>query len=222
MNPRPAALLLCLVLGACRAGPTQGTSVGNPGETRMSVARGTGLTTETAAITVVRTVWTDCVGVTTMLEVEQALDLLDPVVLDSPPGSWCRLDIRTRGPLALEATSDAGFEADLSLALGTVSVATRSAFFVDGNMLALELGSPGWLDAAELGVDGGDVVITEASAEHGLLVARVLGEAALYEDDGDGAVSEDERGGGAVADAASVGEDDDDDDDDGDDDDDAR
>ena len=216
MTPRSAAPLLPLLIAvsACRSGPAEGTSVGNPGETRMSVARGTGLTLESASLTVVRTRWTDCVGVSTVIEEEPEADLIRPETLGSPPGSWCGLEVRTRGPLILAARSEDGFTLDLALALGTLSLPAGDPFFVDGDALALEIGSPGWLDAAALGAETGDVEIDAESEEHAPLVARATAEAALFEDDGDGEISDGERAAGAVAGAGAEPDDDDDDDDD--------
>lgn len=214
MSHRRAALFLGIALGACRTPPVEGTSVGNPGETRMSMAKGTGLTIDAAEVTVVRTRWTDCAGVVTTLEEEQQVDLLDSQVLQTPPGSWCGLEVVTRGATTVAATSDAGFGAAISLELGTLGLGTSAPFFIDGDVLALELGTPGWLDAAALGADTADVVVNAGSAAHAGLVAAASTGAGLYPDDGDGQVSEGERGDGPVADGATTTDDDDDDDDD--------
>jgi hypothetical protein len=184
----------------------------------MSVAKGTGMRIDAAQVTVVRTRWTDCVGVTTAFEEDQQVDLLDPQVLDTPPGAWCGLEVVTRGALAVQGTSDAGFGVDVALGLGTLTLGSAAPFFVDSSVLALELGAPGWLDAAALGADAGDVVIGAGSPEAAALAAAAVADAALYADDGDGEVAEDERSAGAVADGGTpigdggTGDDDDDDD----------
>lgn len=174
----------------------------------MSIARGTDLTVAEAEFEGVPTHWTDCVGVTTTIEVEQAIDLLDAPTIDAPAGSWCGLAVVTRGPFVIVPDSDAGFGIDISLALGALSLSGAAPFFVNGSRFVLALGSPGWLDAAELDADDADVVINTGSEGHGLLAARAAGGAALYEDDGDGEVSQAEREGGPVADGGGDDHDD--------------
>ena len=211
MTLRLLAPLLTL-LAACQS-PTQGTIVGNPGETRLSTADSTGLQYENAFLSVESVTWTDCQGATVEVPIDGTIDLLDPVILQAPAGTWCGVTATPAGPLQVQGAGNTGGVFDLQLDLPAVTVTATTGVFIEASAVVLEVGGRDWIDASLLGLsDTADVQVRPGDPLHDTLVAAATTSTALYADDGDGVVSDVERAAGAALD---------DDDDDGDDADDA-
>lgn len=203
----------CLALLACQA-PTPGTIVGNPGEARLTTGDASGASYTNAFLSVESVTWTDCGGATLDVPVDGTLDLLDPVILQAPAGTWCSLTATPAGPLWAEGQGDGGgtFALELDLPALTLASAGATGLLIEDAAVVIEIGAPGWVDAAALGLVEGEVAqIAPGDARHDALVAAAADSSAVYEDDGDGVVSEAERAAGA----ALGGADEDDDEEDG-------
>jgi uncharacterized protein (TIGR03382 family) len=177
-----------------------GTSVGNPTTTALRMAPGAELETTAASTNVAAMFLHQCEeGDPIELPMDREMDLMVEWV-EMPPGSWCAVEIVLFSPLHVEGFGFAGGTYDLDLDVGFVFFEAPLGWDVDGGAHVFEFGAPGWLDAAELGVeDGVDVVVNPDTGPHDLLTDRVITESALFEDDGDGQISPDERDEGPVA-----------------------
>ncbi len=190
-------LLLALSAPACLSADP-GTIVGNPGQMRVAVAPAHGLTLDGARLTVEELRFVACDGAEVAMPIEGSLDLIDPVLLQAPGGTWCGLHLDPAGPLLLDGAAPAGGRLMAELNLPAVDIAANQ-LQVDGGFIVVELGGPGWLNAQALGINGrDDVSIVPGDPLHDGLVEAISTLSAAYPDDGDGWVSDAERalGGG--------------------------
>ena len=200
------------LLAGCQS-PTPGTIVGNPGETRLSTADSAGLTYDNAFLSVESVTFTDCQGASAVVPVDGTLDLLDPVILSAPGGTWCGVTATPAGPLWVTGSADAGGSFDLLLDLPPLALSATTGVRIDASAVVFEVGGPDWIDAGSLGLaPDTPVQVQPGDALHDALVAAATTSSALYADDGDGVVTAPERAAGPA-----LGDDDDDDDDDADD-----
>ena len=211
--------LACALLAGCRSRPVdEGTSVGNPGNARLTVAPGADLVFRTADVPVADLTWRGCSGAAdVVVPIDAALDLLTSPSLEAPEGRWCGVDLAAAGPLVMSVGDAAGTgDAALTLDLQLVEVPSAKAFSVTAATdMVLEIAAPGWLSKSGLGIaDGTTVTIDSGHPLHDSLTTAAEASSGLYEDDGDGTLSNSERSSGAVAAGSDRPEDDDDDDDD--------
>jgi hypothetical protein len=186
--------LLLLTLG-CREhhDSRSGTSVGNPGKGTARIASASGLSIDSAQASGASIVAKSCHEVPTVatLIYADALDLLSPESFDVPEGTWCALELDLE-TLTLFGTGDSGGTLELNLGLAPFSLYTKGLDVDASTSWVIELGSPGWLDATEIGLLD-DVFIGGDDVLHDLLEEKIYIASALYLDDGDGTVDEDER-----------------------------
>lgn len=103
-----------------------------------------------------------------------------------PTGTWCGAQIELDAPATWLATSTAGFSLDVTLDLGALTTTTAAGFEVSSGLhLVWTFGDRPWLDAARLGADVADVVITPGSDDHDELVDEVEREGSLFHDEDD-------------------------------------
>lgn len=193
----PSPLLLALSAPACLSADP-GTIVGNPGQMRVAVAPADGMTLDSARMAVEELRFIACDGAEVAVPIEGNLDLIDPVLLQAPGGTWCGLRLEPAGPLLLDGEAPAGGRLSADLALPLVDIAANQ-LQVDGGFIVVELGGPGWLSAHGVGINGrSDVSIAPGDPLHDGLVEAISTLSAAYPDDGDGRVSDAERalGGG--------------------------
>ncbi|MBW1878888.1 MAG: hypothetical protein JRI25_07225 [Deltaproteobacteria bacterium] len=199
---RTSALFsLCFfwMLGCNPEAEDSGTSVGNPTTTALRMAPGEELETMGASTGVATMFLHACDGEPIELPMDREMDLMVEWV-EMPAGSWCAVEVVLFSPLHVEGVGFAGGSYFLDLDVGFVFFEASAGWDVDGGAHVFEFGMPGWINATELGVeDGVDVVVNPDTGPHDLLTDRVITESALYEDDGDGQISPDERDDGPVA-----------------------
>ena len=204
--------LLCLpLLLLCGCVPVddeenQGIAVGNPGVVAMSLAEAAEFTLVSAEASVSALGWAGCGDGDRLTAVNSTIDLLAANAVEFPEGDWCGVVVRFAGPLEIEATWTDGVGSGSLFA--TVEVPELQLGAVDGDLVvdedaafALELASPDWLDAVDLGIaDGVDLVVDAESPEHTLLLAALTDETALFDDtDGSGQIEQSERDAGPAA-----------------------
>lgn len=203
--------MLLLLFAACQLDiGRDGTAVGNPTGMSVQTASATALTWKSATGTAERVTVTDCAGGVRETNLDATVDLLGGVV-EVPAGTWCSVELRFTGPIELQAEAADTSSATLRLDVRRVRLTRTQGLVSDASPWVLELASPGWTSAADLGATGGAAVVIDAGdPRHDLLVEAIETGSALFEDrDDDGEVDDDERDGRL---------DDDDDDDTGDDD----
>ena len=110
-------------------------------------------------------------------------------------GTWCTLTVSLGTEARLKAISHDGSWLTASLGGTEIVLVEEDGMSVSGQSFILELGAPGWLDAAALGMAGGDdLTLTEDDAQTQTLRDALLSGSALYEDlDGNGVLGSDER-----------------------------
>ena len=190
-------LLLLAPLTACRSTePASGTSVGNPGKLTPSLGSGDGIQIERAFAYVTFMEMVGCGGQNLAIEVDDELDLSGEDAITVPAGSYCGISIEM-DELVFGADwrpDGAGlyFEMALTLEQG-ISAYSDASFDVQGNDMILEIGEPGWISADDVPVqEDGQVFDSddEASTEAAQWAQAT---SALWMDDGDGQLDEDER-----------------------------
>lgn len=181
---------MIFLLLAC-SGSSEGTIVGNPGDAMTVAAAPKGLEVVDGQLA-----WSDlwfqsCSGnQTDVLAGGDALTLgQDALIL--PAGTWCSMTFG-EAELDLQLRAEDDTNVDLTLSLSGVDLGT-GAVEVDGGSWLIELGEPGWLDVEDL---GGDTVIDDTHPARDDLAEAIASRSALFLDDGDGALSQDERDAG--------------------------
>jgi|GEM_PF-1444387 len=204
------ALAAFFACGGCADPATdthEGIAVGNPGVMALTLADSEDFTVTEAALPVAWVGFASCEGADRIATLGGTQDFVaGPLLVEAPAGSWCGVVVRFSGEAAFAATWDDGVSTGtLGGALTQVELGFQP---IDGPLvvdedtaLVLELGSPGWLDAAALGLeDGEDVVLDAEAPEHAVLVAALADESAVFDDpDGSGELDPPERNAGAVA-----------------------
>ncbi|MEQ1501029.1 MAG: hypothetical protein ABMB14_02310 [Myxococcota bacterium] len=193
-------VVVALAGGCVDQPPPSGTSVGNPGKTWARLAPIDGATLADIAVDALAVDLVGCDGVAGGVLAEVDLDLTREDPFAVPGGSWCAAVVQIGGISAVGAGPEGAalelaFDVDLTLTLWA-----PAPIVVDEDAFVLELGGPG--DLSLTGIepgDGGAISVGPESpfaARFGLGVARGT---AWYPDDGDGVISDDERGAGALA-----------------------
>ena len=189
------AFIIPLLLLGCREhlDGSQGTSVGNPGKGTARIGSGSGLSITSAIASPIDITVQSCddVPVEGTLVSTDALDLASPATFDIPAGTWCRLLLNVPN-MTVTGTGDSGGTVDLDLALEPFWLYTAGLDVEQQTSWAIELGSPGWLDATEIGLPD-NVVIDALDPLHDTFEERIYKESALYLDDGDGVLTSAER-----------------------------
>lgn len=190
-------LLLLAPLTACRSTePASGTSVGNPGKLTPSLGSGDGIEIERAFAYVAFVEMLGCDGQSLTIEVDDELDLNGEDAISVPAGSYCGLyiDMDELWFGADWRPDGAGlyFEMELHLEQG-ISAYSDASFDVQGNDMILEIGEPGWISADDVPVqeDGQEFDIDDQASKEAAQWAQAT--SALWMDDGDGQLDDDER-----------------------------
>lgn len=199
-----------LALGCRSSEPASGTSVGNPGKLIPSVGEGEGVQINWAWGRVDAVVMRTCDGTTTEVSVDAELAFDGLEEIEIPSGDYCSVQLMAE-VLEIEAvwrptTDHLSVHLDMHLGEG-IELSASSPFTVNDNALVLEVGGPGWLDGDELEVDFDGQVFDEETDESLAAAEAILATSALWRDDGDGLIDDDEREDGPVA--APDGDDDD-------------
>jgi len=187
----PLALLL-----ACRGGPVEGTSVGNPTELAARLAPSSDLIIDSAQVALGVASFTNGQGGVEDVDLAATVDLLDGGSLEMPELEWVSLELFFASPIELHGSTSGDAEASVTIdAESLFLTSSADAVGFDGGAYVLELGIPGWLDADSIGYDPDeDLLVEPGSTEHDTLAGLVGHSSSLVEDqDGDGEVSDDER-----------------------------
>ncbi len=208
--------VLTLLLAGCQPAPeddNQGIAVGNPGVIAMSIAASDDVEVEAAGLRPTLVRYGTCgVGNDATVGGGDPVDLADgPADYAFPEGTWCGVGLETVS-LEIDGRWDPGTgeQATFTLTLDLPSVVLGFVDEVlavdDETELAFELASPGWLDAAGLGLsDGDDLVVAAGDELHDTLVASLQDESAAFDDlDGSGVVEQEERDAGPLAVPADI------------------
>lgn len=207
-----AALLLAVGCGEPQDNTHEGIAVGNPGVVSMSLAEADTFTFTEASLPVDWVGFADCEGGARFVYPADADLAVTPLSLQAPAGEWCGIQVAFQGTATLAADWDDGvgtgsLSATLELADVGLQVVDARQTIDEDTELALELASPDWLDPGALGLaDGVDLVIDIDDPEHGVIVAAIVDESAVFADeDGSGRVETAERDAGALALPATLG-----------------
>lgn len=187
----PLALLL-----ACRTGPVEGTSVGNPTELTGRLAPNSDLIIDSAQVALGVASFTNGQGGVEDVDLAVTVDLLDGGSLEMPELEWVSLELFFASPMELHGSTSGDAEASVTIAVESLFLTSSAdAVIFDGGAYVLELGNPGWLDAESIDYDPDEGLLVEpGSAEHDTLAGLVRYSSSLAEDqDSDGEVSDDER-----------------------------
>ncbi len=197
---RSAAIALAL-LGCHPDGDTDaGTIVGNPGDGMVVVAPSDEITYIEAAGYLNHVEFVACDDETMEhVDVDDEVDMLDPLVLPFPSGRWCELNMEWDGELYF--SGDGVDNNDFEAILEVYEVLTFGDFTIeeDGAYIT-EIGFPDWLSAVALGMVADETTYIEIGDDlHEDLVGKVEGHCATFADaDLDGELSEDEREAGPI------------------------
>jgi len=188
---------ICLLLISCDPNGTfGGTAVGNPTGMDIALAEGKGMRISHASMSVSSIDIDACNGSWQKIEVAQNIDLLqiDPIVL--PGAHVCGVRLIPEGNLGITATDGVHtFQASLQVPLLQISTTNLAQ-----PALILELGSPAWLDAAQIGLNEGDVAVSIGHPLYDGLVAAIVSASALYVDSNEnGKIDDAERESHATA-----------------------
>jgi hypothetical protein len=194
--------MISLLLMACVDPPDrEGIAIGNPPNLAARIAPASGGSVEVATIHVSE-ITSGCGTSVASVADLGAVNLLGANALPLPEASLCVLSIGASAPMELRVQLADGRIVSGHLDLGTISLMADAEITVEGG-LVLELGAPGWFDAATLPADV--TSIEPGSEAHALLVAAVRSGAGLYVDgNGDGHLEGDERATGALLAAAGA------------------
>ncbi|MGB0638515.1 MAG: hypothetical protein ACPGTU_04225 [Myxococcota bacterium] len=145
---------------------SQGTVVGNPGDTSMQLARSAGAEVVDAYTVIDALEWVDCNGDDFAVDVQSEINLLDGDPIESPHGEWCALTIQLGDALLIEAEVVQGDDDEmlwvqLDLEVESIRLDARDGFVIDGDSTVVELGEADWLELNERDLDEGDERIDE-------------------------------------------------------------
>jgi hypothetical protein len=142
---------------------SQGTVVGNPGDTSMQLARTAGVDVVEAYTFVDTFEWVDCDGDRSVVDVQSEINLLDESSVEGPSGEWCSLTVQLGDTLVIEAAlvddgDDEILRFQLDLDVEYLQMNAQDGFVIDGDSTVIELGQPDWfvLEEIELEDDEGD------------------------------------------------------------------
>ena len=220
----PFVLAFCasVVISGCQGAKTndsddarEGTYVGNPGEMRARLAPIGDAELDNSVMEVGGIGFVNCDGTEDeWVAVDGLYDLNSNLYIAIPPGTWCHTSMELFNIHLSGVSGLTGGTFEMFLEPGNINMDTYNPMeFVDGTFV-MEFGEPGWTSAQEIDVAQDDHVIIDHNhdffEEFGNRVNEGTG---LYNDDGDGWVSDDERELEAVAEVTPhdpVGDDDDD------------
>ena len=144
--------IVCVATACSGAEDTsQGTVVGNPGDTSMQLARSTAVEIVDATTFVDAFEWMDCDGTSSTVDVQSDVDLLGPNTVEGPSGEWCGLTIYLGDTLEIvtgwadEAESER-LQVHFDLDVEYLQLNAQDGFVVDGKSTVVEFGHPDWLD----------------------------------------------------------------------------
>ncbi len=206
-----AAAPVAVGLSGCSPNDSsEGTVVGNPGDAMARVATSSEITWTTVSAEGLDATLFACEDGALEdqeeeeeVEVEEGIDLLDPVAFEVPGGAWCELELELEG-VVLEGTLASedlliGELEGLSVLMEATS--DTSGFVVDGDQYVWELAWPEWLGGVSLpeAVDG-EVDLNEDEDAIEEVESRLADGSAMFDDeDTDGTISDTERNEGAQA-----------------------
>jgi len=199
-RPHPLPLLLPLALllaGACTVRvPDHGTFVGNPGTARIRAAPPKGLSITSVQLSDGSLLPTDCDGQDGEIIPLQGVDLQAEIAL--PEGEWCGLAFSLAGDTFVFADGEQGGTLEAPLDVARISLASPTPVDLGAQAWVVELGSPLWLSAEDVGLEPDqDLVLDPHSPPAEQAAARVGTESSLFADtDRDGQVGESERDAG--------------------------
>ncbi|MAY80720.1 MAG: hypothetical protein CL930_08035 [Deltaproteobacteria bacterium] len=130
---------------------SQGTVVGNPGDTSMQLARSSAVDIVDATTFVDAFEWMDCNGTSSTVDVQSDVDLLGQNTVEGPSGEWCGLTIHLGDTLEI-VTELAGeeeserFQLQFALDVEYLQLSAQDGFVVGGKSTVVEFGHPNWLD----------------------------------------------------------------------------
>lgn len=195
-HPIALTALTLLQLAAC-TDPTQGTVVGNPGLTRLRVAPITNVRFDEAAVDVDAIRWQDCDGGEEPTS-GATLDLTDQAAsIEVPTGTWCGVELDVSRLELVGRTVDSDRSVQMELEPGTTFMGASAAlggFDTGETPVLIELAYPEWFVVAELveGQDGWSIGPQDQA--HGSVAARVSTASALFiDEDEDGILDDEER-----------------------------
>jgi len=206
MNARTCAIAALLVV-ACRNSERDATVVGNPPDASMeagdavsSVAAGDGATARTVTTEEVTITLLGCEDEEVSLTASGGIDLVG-LEFELPGGEWCELAVDLPSEVVVEGDGDEGGTFAFTLSPGAITMEASEVLAIDGDAFVLELGSPGWLSAEQLGLQPDEAIEVEVDhPAYPLLSAAFTERSGLYADaDADGEVGEEERAAGALA-----------------------
>ncbi len=177
---RPFAFTLALLPVLARAG----VIIGHPVTLRF--AAGDGLTYTSGSISVTDQVVEFCDSTILTMEVDQVLEIGDPVLL--PVGTICGIDLHLDAPTLLEGTGSGGsFEMALTMAVIQIEVdpplvVTQSGSTGTSGAVAVELADPDWVTASMLQLGTGiHRSISSTHLLHDTLKASVRNDSTVVE-----------------------------------------
>jgi hypothetical protein len=151
------------VATACSASddPSQGTVVGNPGDTSMQLARSARVDVVEAYTFVDTFEWVRCNDTSLIVDVQTQVDLLDERSIESPAGEWCSLTIHLEDTLGIVTEmvdeEDELLRIQFDLDVEYLQLDARDGIVIDGGSTVIELGHPEWFDLEEIDLDDVDV-----------------------------------------------------------------
>lgn len=155
-----------------------GTAVGNPTGMDIALAEGKGMSISHASMSVSSIDIDTCDGSWKTVEVAHNVDLLQVTPIMLPGAHVCGVRLIPEGNLGITATDGVHtFQASLQLPLLQISTTNLAQ-----PALILELGSPAWIDAAQIGLNEGDVAVSMGHPLYDGLIAALVSGSALYAD----------------------------------------
>ncbi len=194
-------LIMSLIAIGCRSGePASGTSVGNPGKLRPTIGEGENVAIFWSQGSVDSVELEGCGGESIEVLVEDETLFDGTTEIEIPAGQYCSVQLVMERPLEIKASFEVEREEteEWSFTMylpfeDQILVGSETGFAVDGGSYVLEIGEPGWLDIEDLG-DLEDEEILKEDDEISIWAAQIAaGTTALWEDDGDGILDEEER-----------------------------
>lgn len=180
--------------------PPSGTSVGNPGKNVFRLAPTPGLDVDVAEAGELSFELVSCDGTAEAPPTETTIDLVTSEPVSFSGFEWCAV-VFTAGELRVSGAATDGEPRPFDLTLAPpfpLTLWTGAPIAVDGESFVLELGTPGWITAEDLGVEG--LTVSPESELHDLLLLPLLDGTAWYlDDDDDGELVAAERDAGPVA-----------------------
>jgi hypothetical protein len=186
-------LWLSLLVMACtdKSGNVGGPQ---PASLQLSVAPGVSSYFSIADLEELHVELQDCAGGRAETDAPEEVDLLvDELML--PGGEWCGLRMEFSGPLSMQGETDNFAIFELRMDLSELELQASTPLSLDGQLLILEIGEPGWVNPPTLGIEASSTFLVDSThPQHGVLRRQVQANSAVYEDlSADGEVGKTER-----------------------------